>query len=474
MPDTLKHAIITPLLKKLNLELIKKNYRPVSNLPFLSKLIERAVASQLIDHLSENELNDIFQSAYRKFHSTETALLRVQNDILMNMDKKKAVMLVLLDMSAAFDTIDHKILLKRLSERCGIKGTALKWFTSYLTNRSQSVVIGSSHSKRKSLKYGVPQGSVLGPILFTIYTLPLGDIMKENDTDYQIYADDNELYMAFTPGDTDSESETKEKMETCIKHSGKFMLKNKMKRNDDKTEFMIIGLPQQLKKVTFDTLQIGSATVTATEKAKNLGIIFDREMNLKLHTNNICKSGFYHVKNLASIRNSLDEGSASIAAHAFITSKLDYGNSLLYGLPNTQIHKLQLVQNATARVVAKLRKYDRITAVRKKLHWLPIRARIEFKILLLTWKSRHKMAPKYLSDLLVENACTRDLRTDIQHKYIIPTTKNVTCGDRAFEKAAPTLWNALPPRLQIIDKLECFKRNLKTHLFTKYYPNTAS
>jgi hypothetical protein len=98
---------------------------------------------------------------------------------------------------------------------------------------------------------------------------------------------------------------------------------------------MIIGLPQQLKKVTIDTLQIGNATVTATHKAKNLGIIFDREMNLKLHINNICKSGFYHVKNLSSIRNSLDEGSASIAAHAFITSKLDYGNSLLYGLPNT-------------------------------------------------------------------------------------------------------------------------------------------
>ena len=149
MPESLKTAIITPLLKKLDMELIKKNYRPVSNLPFLSKLIEKAVAIQLIDHLVENKLMDTFQSAYRKFHSTETALLRVQNDILMGMDKGKVAMLLLLDMSAAFDTIDHEIMLKRLSERCGIKGTALKWFSSYLSNRYQSVVIGKSQSKPK-------------------------------------------------------------------------------------------------------------------------------------------------------------------------------------------------------------------------------------------------------------------------------------------------------------------------------------
>ncbi len=141
------------MLKKLVLELINKNYRPVSNLTFLSKLIERVVAIQLVDHiLNNNNLMDKFQSAYREGRSTETALLRVQNDILMELDKGKVVMLVLLDLSAAFDTIDHEIRLNRLSRRCGINGTALKWFQSYLEERTQTVSVGSSHSKYETLK----------------------------------------------------------------------------------------------------------------------------------------------------------------------------------------------------------------------------------------------------------------------------------------------------------------------------------
>ncbi len=135
MPTSLKKAIIKPMLKKLCLALINKNYRPVSNLAFLSKLIEAVVVLQLVDHLLNNGLMDKFQSPNRESHSTETALLRVQNDTLMELDKGKVVMLVLLDLSAAFDTIDHEILLKRLSIRCGINGTALKWFQSYLKER---------------------------------------------------------------------------------------------------------------------------------------------------------------------------------------------------------------------------------------------------------------------------------------------------------------------------------------------------
>jgi hypothetical protein len=177
MPETLKNAIITPLLKKIGLELINKNYRPVSNLAFLSKLIERVVATQLVDHLTKNKLMDAFQSAYREGHSTESALLRVQNDILMELDHGNAVLLVLLDLSAAFDTIDHKILLNRLHTRCGIRDTALKWFKSYLGDRTQKVTIGNSYSETEPLKYCVPQGSVLGPILFSIYNSPLGEII---------------------------------------------------------------------------------------------------------------------------------------------------------------------------------------------------------------------------------------------------------------------------------------------------------
>ncbi len=180
--------------------------------------------------------------------------------------------------------------------------------------------------------------------------------------------------MAFTTDSLETYTTAKEIIEKCIKDTGQFMLENRMKRNDDKTEFMIIDLPGQLKKIKFDGIQIGNSKIIATYKLKNLGVIFDKEM--KSHVNGMCKCGFYHVQYLSSIRNSLDKDSTNITAHAFITSKLDYGNSLLYVLPNILINKLQLVQNAAGRVVAKVCKYDRITAIKKNLHWLPIKARI--------------------------------------------------------------------------------------------------
>ncbi len=239
------------MLKKPGIELINKNYRPVSNLAFLSKLPERVVALQLVDHLLNNGLMDKFQSAYREGHSTETALCRVQNDILMELDKAKVVMLVLLDLSAAFDTIDHEILLKRLSRWCGINGTALKWFQLYLKERTQTVSVGSSHSKYKTLKYGVPQGSVLGPILFSIYNSTIEEIIEKHNICYHLYADDGQLYLAFSPKDSLSQEEAKEKMMKCANDVKSFLTFNKIKQNDDKIEFLIIGTPGQLKKVDF-------------------------------------------------------------------------------------------------------------------------------------------------------------------------------------------------------------------------------
>ena len=179
-PSDWKEALVNPLLKKDDLPHEFANLRPVSNLQFISKLTERAVFDQVHRHMIEYSLYPVLQSAYRKGHSTETALLKVTNDILMNMDRQHVTLLVMLDLSAAFDTVNHEILLNRLDSRVGVKGQVLKWFASYRINRSLRVSFGQALSEKFELSYGVPQGSCLGPLLYTIYASELRDIIEKH------------------------------------------------------------------------------------------------------------------------------------------------------------------------------------------------------------------------------------------------------------------------------------------------------
>ena len=183
-----KEANVQPNLKKAGLdENVLKNFRPVSNLQFLSKVLEKLSLKQFMEHLDRNDLSEMYQSAYKALHSTETALLKVSSDILEKLDNKNVCVMSLLDLSAAFDTIDHEILLKRLEITYGISGTVLLWFRSYLTGRVQSVKIGTAKSKQTPLTFGVPQGSVLRPVLFMLYVQPIVAIFMKHSISYHIY-----------------------------------------------------------------------------------------------------------------------------------------------------------------------------------------------------------------------------------------------------------------------------------------------
>jgi cellulose biosynthesis protein BcsQ len=453
----MKQAIITPLLKKAHLDAeVLKNYRPVSNLSFISKVIERVVADRLANHIATNGLAEPLQSAYRKNHSTETALLKVTNDILRAIDSGKCVLLVLLDLSAAFDTVDHQTLLSRLTQRFGITGTALSWFQSYLSDRKQSVVINGMSSQFQNLEFGVPQGSVLGPQLFTAYTTPLGSIMRDHNTDFHLYADDSQLHLSFEPVCISTASAT---VVECISSVRHWMAQNFLKLNDDKTEFLVIGTPHQLTKIPSPSLTIGDAVVSSTQTAKNIGVVFDQNMNFAKHVDTICHAGRYHLRNIGKIRKYLDASSTELVVHAFISTKLDYMNSLLYGLPATQLQKLQRLQNTAARVISRTGKFEHITPVLYRLHWLPVKQRINFKILMLTFRALHGQAPGYLSEMLQVYEPTRSLRSQNELRLVQPMAKLKTFGDRSFSCAAPFLWNRLPTTVRESPSLPVFKKN---------------
>ena len=213
VPRSLKTACVVPRLKKKSLDSEDlASYRPISNLPFLSKTLERVVAVELNNYLLGNNLFSSLQSAYRRHHSTETALLRVTNDFLMALDAGNEVLLVLLDYSAAFDTVNHAILLHRLEYRFGISGTVLNWLKSYLNDRSQYVTVKGCDSSSTPLCHGVPQGSVLGPLLFTLYVSPIEDIIKLHGLDAMFYADDTQIYVVLNPKEQAADLQ---KLEAC-------------------------------------------------------------------------------------------------------------------------------------------------------------------------------------------------------------------------------------------------------------------
>ncbi len=352
----------------------------------------------------------------------------------------------------------------------GIKGTALAWFESYLKGRQQTVIIdGVKSDPAHVLQWGVPQGSVLGPLLFTAYTSPLADIAKRHDINIHLYADDTQSYLSFRPSVSLAEEQAVSNMTNFITELRQWMAVNMLKLNDDKTVFLLVGRNAQIKKVSIDSFQVGDTIILKSETATNLGVTWDTELSLKKQVENTCKSAFYHLRNIYRIRKCLSKSDTETLVHAYITSRLDYCNSLYIGLPAYLIENLQMVQNAAARLIVGLRKFDHISPTLMDLHWLPVKERVDFKVLLLAYKAVMGEGPKYLAEMFIPTGSDYSLRSDYKDQYKVPKSYKKCCGDRAFSIAAPKLWNDLPQYLKYAHDVNDFKANLKTHLFRIAY-----
>lgn len=462
-PTNFKKAIVKPLLKKHSLPREDlASYRPISNLNFISKVLERIIHNRLTTHLHSFPSICPFQSAYRKFHSTETALLRIHNDLTLAINQQKVSALVLLDLSAAFDTIDHHILLTRLNSIFGISGPALSLLSSYLLDRSQFVSIDSQSSSESKLYTGVPQGSVLGPLLFTLYTTPLSYLFDNKPIGFHFYADDTQLYISFSSIDSASSLSL---LSSTLDSVYDWLHSNRLTVNPSKTEYLLIGNVQQQRKIISSSITFCNSIISPTESARNLGIVLDSNLSFHKQISSVCKNSFYQIRQIRQIRSSLDLNSTIILANSLVSSKLDYCNSLYYGLPQSSLSRLQCVQNSLARVVfPSVRRTDHITPVLRRLHWLPISQRITFKLALLTFKALSHKEPSYLFELLTPHKPTRNLRSSNQHLLTIPDIRSAV-GRHSFSFSAPSVWNSLPLDLRLCSSLSQFRSQLKTHLF---------
>ncbi len=461
-PKPLKVAAIKPLLKKRTLDTsMLTNYRPISNLPFIAKIVEKVVFNQLSNFLNSNGLFDKFQSGFRPHHSTETALIRVLNDIRMNTDSGKVSVLVLLDLSAAFDTVDHSILLNRLETWAGLSGTVLEWFRSYLEERSYFVTIGSYQSDRVALTCGVPQGSVLGPLLFSVYMLPLGQILQNSNVNYHSYADDTQIYLALSPDDCSPI----ESLCHCLEKVKNWTNQNFLQLNQEKTEVIVFGNKEKRVAVS---KHLESLSLETKDQVRNLGVLIDSDLTFNNHIRSVTKSAFYQLKNISRIKGFMSQTDQEKLIHAFISNRLDYCNGLMTGLPQKSIKQLQLIQNAAARVLTRTKRSEHITPVLKSLHWLPVSYRIDFKVLLLVYKSLNGLGPEYMNDMLVEYKPSRALRST-DSGQIVEHRAQTRHGEAAFSCYAAHTWNKLPAELKSAPTVSTFKSRLKTFLFSHAY-----
>ena len=248
------------------------------------------------------------------------------------------------------------------------------------------------------------------------------------------------------------------------------MTANKLKLNDDKTEVMFISSKFYQKAVKLTKFAVDEVEIMPASSVRNIGVIFDNNMTMKNQVTAVCKATHFHLHNIGRIRKCITQEACGKLIHALVTSRLDYGNATLFGLPESQMVRLQRMLHIAARILTLTPPTNHITPVLKELHWLPIEKRIHYKIVLLTFKALHGLAPQYIIDLLMPYSTPRPLRSSEANLLTVPRTRAKSFGDRAFSCAAPTLWNKLPSNLREMDSLDTFKKRLKTFLFKIAYP----
>ena len=268
------------------------------------------------------------------------------------MDEGKCSILVLLDLSAAFDTVVHHLLIEDLMS-IGVEGNALEYLSNYLTDRKYSVRIGNFSSESAPLTRGVPQGSILGPILFCIYTIGLSNMLRNIGVEFRTFADDTQFYLAITEIDA-----TCERLNLILDNIKTWMAYKQLKLNVNKTEYMIIGKKNDLDALRGSRFIVDNNQLEFVDKVKDLGVLIDNILSFNSQINNVIKISGYHLRNIAFIRKYIDEDSAKKLVCSCVINRLDYCNSIYYGLPNYQLKKLQKIFNRAARLIKGVSRRD--------------------------------------------------------------------------------------------------------------------
>lgn len=446
MPQCWKNSLVVPLIKKSGLDHnCMNNYRPVSQLPFLSKIAERLVSRRLIIFLEQHKIMDNHQFAYRANHSCESALTYVFDYVYDAMNAGKVTVLTLLDLSAAFDSVDHSYMLEVLSN-IGIKDAVLDWFSNYLIGRQQSTIIDATTSASLPVQFGVPQGSVLGPVLFSLYILGLYDVISAHQIDYIVYADDIQLFVSATYHEL---PQTILRLEACIADLHKWLTSRRLTLNSLKTEVILLGQPRALSKCTFPGIHISGTLIPPSTSVRSLGIKLDPTMSLISHASGIRSAAFARLRLIARVRKNLRRCDSALVVKSLVLSHLNYCCSLLTGINSKSMDRLQQVINAAVRLIHGLNKFDSARNASISEGLLPIRDLIKVRALLFIFSVLKHGQPILLANLTKPYTPPRHLRSDDMLLLHVPRTRS-KIADRGYRVFAPRIWNSLPLNFRTI------------------------
>lgn len=326
-------------------------------------------------------------------------------------------------------------------------------------------------SSKVLLTCGVPQGSVLGPLLFILFIADLISLVIDNGFPPHLYADDTQVYGSCRPVEIPALSA---KLAECVGVISNWMRSNRLQFNSDKTEVLWFATGRRQHQLPTTALSIDGVPVSPVTSVRNLGIYIDADLVMRMQRT--VSGCFAALRQLRHIRHSVPTNTFQSLVVALVISRLDYGNGVLIGLPTHLVRRLQSVQNAAARMIFKLRRFDHITDALVSLHWLRVPERVVFKIAVLMFKVLHGIAPKYLGPVVrvADLPGRQSLRSASTNRLVVPPFNLSTIGSRAFPVAGPKVWNSLPDDVTSAPSLSIFRSRLKSHLFSLSFPHLVS
>lgn len=454
-PEELKTSVVIPI-EKIERAVEEGDFRPINTLPDIEKLLELSVYEQLLEYFNNNKLFMGYQSGFRQNHSCETAVQLTINKWQLSIDENKFVVAVFLDFKRAFETIDRQILLDKLNYY-GIKGNVHKWFQQYLSNRLQITKIGKATSDPLTNNIGVPQGSILGPLLFIIY---LNDINKIECDFMNLFADDTLISCSGT-----DLNETVNKMNEVLDKINIYVNINKLKLNVKKTKAMILNTPYKLSISNIETfkLKINNEEIQWVNEIKYLGVIIDNTLKFRNYFEYIQKKISKKLFFFSRVSAYLPMYSRLTVYRTIIQPHVDYCSTILFLLDKNQLQSLQKLQNRGMRIILRCNRYTPIEWMLKTLNWFSVEQRVFYMCMVFIFKLSKNLLPNYFDDFTIRNNSIHQHHTRARNNFHIHRTQYKQSMKSLFYKGL-NKFNELPDNLKNSNSLKIFKQNIVSYL----------